>query len=579
MPKDMSSNPTSGNANEPAAATKVAPNSRKKKKAKFVQMEAKFGQSASTFDTVSVNSAALSVPMRVGNVEKVWWEAWMENRSVRSLFCDQDALHFQRISDATMVFNKNRLWPSTETQVRNRWDQFQVYVGLLNNAVGDDFLRLTNFVHNPARVIQIYLSSYFIEKGLHFSKYNCDIIPKLLYFYVNFLLVNEVLPDKGDDLHYALSIIETAKTELALYPQIGESCPDHFNLTCKELLCNDSRGTELDTNGTLANPNAETQIQPDSTPVSPASPKKRKKKKKLKSQAEPQPMTEVSAENSIESTTNFSVQPMTEVPAENSIESTANFSVSCEVTSPEMLGGWGGTAAVDSWGEGASSGWGNSGPASASGWGVVVDNHAAPLEDIGWGSFSTLPPASSFVSAQITGALPQTHIRGVVEHAVRRIKAIIPPLEQDTIKCKQEDNNILNSIALEDELKQCYWTVVLEPWPIEGAQEFISILSTSKGSVEDADQLTVEDGSINDLYVGSVKPHNCLSDDITIFLEDETRKVLRLGMGLGGTWAQLLRASDFSQYVKGHEEEKSPDERRYWFLLEVLRILPSYYIV
>ncbi|KAJ3874259.1 hypothetical protein F5051DRAFT_455425 [Lentinula edodes] len=567
MPKDMSSNLTSGNANEPAAATKAAPNSRKKKKAKFVKMEAKFAQSASTFDSVSVTSADSSVSMRVGNVEKVWWEAWMENRSVRSLFCDQDALHFQRISDATMVFNKNRLWPPTETQVRNRWDQFQVYVGLLNNAVGDDFLRLTNFVQNPARVIQIYLSSYFIEKGLHFSKYNCDIIPKLLYFYVNFLLVNEVLPDKGDDLHYALSIIEMAKTELALYPQIGESCPDHFNLTCKELLCNDSLGTDSGTNGTIADANAETQIQPDSTPVSLASPRKTKKKKKPKFQAEPQPMTEVSAKNTIESTSNFSV------------------SVECEVTSPAMLSGWGGTAAVDSWGEGASSGWGNSGSASTSGWGVVVDTPAAPLEDIGWESFSTLPPASSLVSAHITRALPQTHIRGVVEHAVRRVKAIIPPLEQDTIKCKQEDNTILNSIALENELKRCYWTVVLEPWPIEGAQEFISILSTSKGNVDlHADQMTVEDGSINDLYVGSVKPHNCLSDDITIFLEDETRKVLRLGMGLGGTWAQLLRASDCAQHVEGHEEEKeeekkNPDERRYWFLLEVLRILPSYYIV
>ncbi|KAJ3920359.1 hypothetical protein F5877DRAFT_77174 [Lentinula edodes] len=566
MPKDMSSNLTSGNANEPAAATKAAPNSRKRKKAKFVKMEAKFAQSASTFDSVSVNSADSSVSMRIGNVEKVWWEAWMENRSVRSLFCGQDALHFQRISDATMVFNKNRLWPPTETQVRNRWDQFQVYVGLLNNAVGDDFLRLTNFVQNPARVIQIYLSSYFIEKGLHFSKYNCDIIPKLLYFYVNFLLVNEVLPDKGDNLHYALSIIESAKTELALYPQIGESCPDHFNLTCKELLCDDSQGTLSDTNGTLADSNAETQIQPDSTPVSPQSPKKTKKKKKKKSQAKPQPMTEVSAENSIASPVNFSV------------------SVECENTSPAILSGWGGgTAAVDSWGEGASSGWGNGGSASISGWGVVVDTPAAPLEDVGWESFSALPPASSFVSAHITRALPQTHIRGVVEHAVRRVKAIIPPLEQDTIKCKQEDNTILNSIALENELKRCYWTVVLEPWPIEGAQEFISILSTSKGNVDlHADQMTVEDGSINDLYVGSVKPHNCLSDDITIFLEDETRKVLRLGMGLGGTWAQLLRASDCAQHVKGHEEkeeEKSPDERRYWFLLEVLRILPSYYIV
>lgn len=94
---------------------------------------------------------------------------------------------FQRLTEATQAFNKNRVWPISQTQVRNRWDQvstifdsfgargectyghfqFQVYAGLLENAAGDELPRLTRLAHNPGLVIQIYLSSYFIEKGLH----------------------------------------------------------------------------------------------------------------------------------------------------------------------------------------------------------------------------------------------------------------------------------------------------------------------------------------------------------------------------------------------------------------------------
>lgn len=178
MPKDKSASDDRTNA----------PLVRKKKK-KFVKLE------------LDSREQSFLKPVH----EKVWWEAWKENQSVRSLFYDlyvlrtsifwcisvltlqRDTMPYQRISEATEVFNKCRGWPQTQTQVRNRWDQvsyifismrlyyvyrgiflqFQVFVGLLDSAAGDDFMKLSTFVQNPAQVIQIYLSSYFIEKGLH----------------------------------------------------------------------------------------------------------------------------------------------------------------------------------------------------------------------------------------------------------------------------------------------------------------------------------------------------------------------------------------------------------------------------
>ncbi|KAJ3738080.1 hypothetical protein EV360DRAFT_30285, partial [Lentinula raphanica] len=153
---------------------------------------------------------------------------------------------------------------------------------------------------------------------------------------------------------------------------------------------------------------------------------------------------------------------------------------------------------------------------------------------------------------------------------VRRVKSMIPPTQQtEEVECEQGDEPL--AVALEDELCHIYWTAVLEPWPVEEAEKSASIPFVSRGNV--TDQAIVDEGAVSDLYVGKVASHDCLSDDIVIFLEEDTAKALRVGMGLGGTWAQLLRALDRTEDV----QKESSDEHRYWFMLELLRILPSYY--
>ncbi|KAF9074213.1 hypothetical protein BDP27DRAFT_1317492 [Rhodocollybia butyracea] len=409
-------------------------------------------------------------------------------------------------------------------------------------------MKLSTFVQNPAQVIQIYLSSYFIEKGLHYSKYNCDIIPKLLYFYVKFLLVNKILSEKTDNLDRALSIIEMAQTELALFSVIGQSCPDHFNQTCKELFSDSGMLAE---NDSMESPHETMNIVTEESSVSKL-PKSEnvtsKKKKKRKSKAK-----------------NLTLAPGGGSASHAVVES--NVATSGQLSgSPRASSSWGTGSAESqpaSWTVAESGGWGSS--SQSMGWGAVIDN---PVVNDGWGDFkisSPPPPPSSFIPTHITNSLPKTHVRGVVEHSLRRIKAISPPNESSV---KLEEDTIVDAVALEEELKRSYWTVVLEPWLMK--EETPRILSSSKGNV-----VLQATGSVNDLYVGNVMPYNCLSDDITVFVEAETRKSLKVGMGLGGTWAQLLRVSDCIKEGK----EVSVGETRHWYIMDVLRILPSYYMI
>ncbi|KAJ3977119.1 hypothetical protein EV361DRAFT_983359 [Lentinula raphanica] len=566
MPKDKQSVDDSVGA----TGTSTSSGSRKKRKHKFTKINVEFGQEVSTSDL-----ALKSIPSKPTTIEKVWWEAWKDGESARSLFLDEDMMPFQRVSEAAVAFNKDRAWPTMESQVRNRWDQFQVYVGLLENASGDDFSRLSTFVQDPSRVIQVYLSSYFIEKGFHFSRYDCDIIPKLLYFYTNFLLVNDVLPGKETNLRRALSVIETARIELALFHSIGQVCPDHFNLTLKEILSTKNsvatvqiidRSLSAKADVSEKNQNSAGH-EPDSTAeVSSMPARKRKNTKKKRSKAREKSTSEISMDNLVKA----SNPPSVPLQGETGSSATSEWPGGLVISQP-----------ISAWGADPVAGWGSADDegADTSGWGAAVTRKrsASPLEDNPWGTLDTSPPASSFVSSHIKNSLPKTHVLGLVEHSVRRVKLMIPPTQRtEEVECEQGDDPL--AVALEDELCHIYWTAVLEPWPIEEAEESASIPSVSRANVTThatEDRAIVDEGVVSDLYVGKVAPHDCLSDDITIFIEEDTAKALRVGMGLGGTWAQLLRALDRTEDV----QKESSDEHRYWFMLELLRILPSYYVV
>ncbi|KAJ6466177.1 hypothetical protein C8R47DRAFT_1154146 [Mycena vitilis] len=96
--------------------------------------------------------------------------------------------------------------------------------------------RAERFLNDPAKAVQIYLSSYISAQGLTLSDRNLVNAPHLLRFFVNFLLRNEVFPDKAlkDGLKRSLEIIERAATELPLTSKIAKALPDAFSTACRE---------------------------------------------------------------------------------------------------------------------------------------------------------------------------------------------------------------------------------------------------------------------------------------------------------------------------------------------------------
>ncbi|KAJ6559860.1 hypothetical protein B0H19DRAFT_1375831 [Mycena capillaripes] len=240
------------------------------------------------------NNAMSSKPgaFRLGfNFEKEWWQAWEEGEHLQ-----MHGPYDQRLPRPTLLrvaaghFQKYRRFPVDV--YKPLWDlTFKIYAGILGTIPiwqkaseqpnddqeisDDDFedakpkhprepyelynvqppivetdeeiqvllaagrakrdARAEKFVADPARAIQIYLSSYMYDQGLMWSDRNLVNAPILLRFFVNFLLRNQVFPDRSCEgsLRRALHIIELAGKELPLTSKIFKALPDTLSTACR----------------------------------------------------------------------------------------------------------------------------------------------------------------------------------------------------------------------------------------------------------------------------------------------------------------------------------------------------------
>jgi hypothetical protein len=164
-------------------------------------------------------------------------------------------------------------------------------------------------------------------------------------------------------------------------------------------------------------------------------------------------------------------------------------------------------------------------------------------------------------------ALPITHCTGVVESSTRRIASIIPPslLWQPT--SHRSDYCGPNPEAVELDLTERFVKVILTPWIGGNNIPQARILPTSQS-------------------VGGVaRPHNPVSDDITVLVEPGMLANLKAGMYIGAIWVQLIRqvpgAGDRSMRTD-KESRKGKGKKRlqptYWYIDQLSNILPSYYL-
>jgi hypothetical protein len=224
-------------------------------------------------------------------------------------------------------------------------------------------------------------------------------------------------------------------------------------------------------------------------------------------------------------------------------------------------GGWGDSGAAGQWGDaGGGGGWGGSSEAATA---------AAPWASADGWDFHQV----SLMELMGPTALPCTHRPGVVEESTRRVIAVFPPVAQasDTSKGIAPDKYV----SVEEELLSRFGRMILAPWGEYGDEESEiqqpRTVDKSRGAVK-----LLKDGKkrVEGAIEGStVKPHDPLRDSITVLIDPAAVDTLAIGMALGATWVQLVR--DDKENANASQKEK---DGSYWYLEQLMKVLPSYWI-
>ncbi|KXN90055.1 hypothetical protein AN958_05060 [Leucoagaricus sp. SymC.cos] len=96
--------------------------------------------------------------------------------------------------------------------------------------------QLIDFLLDPERAVKVFLSSYSRDQSFWWTNDNLDIMPRVLCFFLKFVLKNRVFPDANDERNFqkALRIAEAGHKELPLTPVIAKFLPDEFSKACRD---------------------------------------------------------------------------------------------------------------------------------------------------------------------------------------------------------------------------------------------------------------------------------------------------------------------------------------------------------
>jgi len=321
-------------------------------------------------------------------------------------------------------------------------------------------------------------------------------MPRLLAFFVEFLLRSKVLPEFERNLRRSLEVIAIAQKELPNMSNLSKATPDQLSVGFQNCW-----GKKADTYSLEI---------PMSSGDEPAD---------------------------------------TDAPTKNPSDG----AIVGETAAKDGATGWGNPSAdnnTSEWGPAAAQNtWGTAPEGSP--WGELVPESVEPTEggddDLSpW--LETAPPESLLTLLGPTG-LPLTHTTGIVERSMRRVKAVIPPPSNPPKSAPQGEGIFEpDHDAVEADLDRLFTKVILSPmidWDAGDSPIYSrpAILKTSQGLVVDPANSPPE-GSAGD--GSAATPYNPLHDDITLLVLATPEKVelLSEGMGLGGTWVQIVRHGD-----------------------------------
>ncbi|KIY51674.1 hypothetical protein FISHEDRAFT_56575 [Fistulina hepatica ATCC 64428] len=519
-----------------------------------------------------------------------WYDVWTGREPVDPIQCDDD---YDRLVHAIESFERNRKFPQ---HVRELWDDFRRYLGVLKynrpeekakntEILGDeedddpdveDMSKdahlnedvevktsgieevpgepmdvvverafgergkdmLVNFLENPEREIKIYLSHHMRKQGLIWNDSNLKDVPRIICFFLRSLEVNHVFqnPNSSASLVRAQAVTDVALKELPLTAALARALPDDFGMACQSLW-----GRKALFFFQFQQPHAEDK--------------------------------DVSPMEKVDTTDGTLVEGGGPKGIVEDATGTAETDAPDANTNPDAsdshANGWTGD---DGWGKGDANGGWLEGNGSAS-WSDVEMNEDSSETDANRWAAPCTPTLWSLLGPT---TFPLTHTTGIVETSLRRAKSIVLP---PSTPAPSPDVVALLAAQLA--------RVVLEPWGEYDEYNVPEIRQTSRGAV-----------SLDRPAPGAPKPpssskkaHNPWTDEITLLVKPELSETVCVGMGIQGTWVQIVRESDVVAAAAGGDaaptaektvaptskKKKSKSPPSYWYFEEMLMVLPSYY--
>jgi len=345
---------------------------------------------------------------------------------------------------------------------------------------------------------------------------NLDCMPRVIHYFLNFLIRVKVAPERNARFKKAAEIAELAISELPRTSIISKGIPDQLSEALVGLW-----GSKLPSASILL-----TGIKPDAPSDS-----------------------------------------------EEEVPSSRIFEVVDETKPSEGSSGWGDSSSTGGWGNAggdASEEWDGN-------WSTEFEVKEGKLDDL-WTMdvFNIVRPSIFSFFGPTTLLL--THVPGVVERSARVIKSITFP--QNVPPPPDLDVWQPNVRAIELGLEELCVKVVLGPMPEDWdggeARQYRRpcILSTSQGPVIDPER------PLSEPHPEGTKVHDPLNDDITVFLLQETAaaKALCVGMALAGTFVQLARAVEPPKKKKKSKSSRKT-ETPLWYLEELMMVIPSFWSI
>lgn len=420
--------------------------------------------------------------------------------------------------------------------------------------------RVEAFIENPHLATKIFFSSYFRDCGMMWERMALRDAPRIIEFFLNYLLGTRALYEEEPSLKRALEVARRAKEELPLTMQIGVNIPDEL-AKCLTAIYG-SRVKQVTWSFDLDQENSEP--QEDSA-------------------------TQFKAE--VEEGGGIIISDMVSGPAGTA---SASGEEANEAGPPlsEKTSSWGAdnTGGTGGWGAGSTTG--EQDPEG--GWG---DNSWAQPEETQTGNPWADPDEHSLMKLLGPTSLPITHTVGYVEESTRYVSSVELP------KTNEKSENEGEGTMTSSDLFRQFAKVVLNAYPTFAAPSAPRAAIQPPELIEDPWARISSDNSDSSTAKPRIPRHDPAKDSITMLIDPKVAKDLALGkrMGLGGTFVQIIPnyAADTASVAppdRGEGQDKGRDvqissrgsgrtgkkghaseEDTFWYAEKILQILPSFW--